>query len=240
MTKTGRQFAVPLYQQISEDIIRRILTDEFSVGSPLPSEISLSEQYSASRITIRQALDKLETEGFISKSKGKCSVVKAKPSFTSQDLFIPRAGVKRNSDVHNSNVRFTVILDPPVSLTDKLCISKDSPIVMLNRDFIKENRVIGINTAWFPLSIVSGITELPLIENSISQTLQKRYGISFSNIDNYIESVSLDSETAERLGSSILSPALKISSLYYNEKHIPVEYSETIWNGQYTKFHILL
>lgn len=240
MEKTGRQLAVPIYQQVAEDIIRRIIADEFVVGSPLPSETVLCEQYSASRITIRQALDKLDMEGFITKAKGKCSVVKAKPGITSQELFIPRAGVKRDSDIYSGNVSFTVILEPTLSLTEKLGIPNNSPVVMLNRDFLKENRVIGINTAWFPLSKVSGITELHLIDNSISQTLQKRYGISFSNIDNYIESVPLDSETAQKLGSSILSPALKISSLYYDEAHIPVEYSETIWNGQYTKFHILL
>ena len=105
---------------------------------------------------------------------------------------------------------------------------------------MKAGRIIGINYAWFPLNKVPGITEIPLENNSVTETLQKRYHIAFSYIDNYIESLSMDAETAHILNTSLYSPALKISSVYFDTDGSPVEYSETIWNGRDTQFHIAL
>ena len=48
--------AVPLYQQVAEDIRNRITSGEYSPGQALPSESRLCELYNVSRITIRKAI----------------------------------------------------------------------------------------------------------------------------------------------------------------------------------------
>ena len=75
----------------------------------LPSEFQLCEEYGSSRVTLRQALTKLEYEGFIEKNRGKGTFVKTKPGLTIQDLFIPQVGVKRKSDIESKNIKIVII-----------------------------------------------------------------------------------------------------------------------------------
>ena len=48
--------AIPLYQQVAEDLKNRIEQGEFCSGQSIPSEAKLCEQYEVSRITIRNAI----------------------------------------------------------------------------------------------------------------------------------------------------------------------------------------
>lgn len=240
MDKIDRNSAVPVYQQIASDILSRISAGEWPIGCQISSELCFCEEYNSSRVTLRQALAKLEYEGFIEKQRGKGTFVKAKPGIVVQDLFIPQVGVRRKSDIVSANIRIAVAKKTNPIVLKFLRIDEKTSVVSLIRDFVQHGRIIGINHAWFPLHKVPGITEQPLENNSVTETLQQRYHINFSSIDNFIESISMDGETAHILNASLMSPALKISSVYFDEEGIPAEYSETIWNGRDTQFHISL
>ena len=59
-----------LYFQIAETIRQRIFSREYPVGSQMPTEKELSEQFGVSRPTVRQALDTLAREGLLMRIKG--------------------------------------------------------------------------------------------------------------------------------------------------------------------------
>ena len=63
------------YQMIFQDILSKIKNEEIKPNSYLPSESELMKVYSASRDTIRKALDLLLQKGYIQKTKGKGSMV---------------------------------------------------------------------------------------------------------------------------------------------------------------------
>lgn len=58
------------YQQIAEDLRRRVVRGEFAAGRLLPSEAELSGAYAASRVTIRRALEVLRDEGLVDSRQG--------------------------------------------------------------------------------------------------------------------------------------------------------------------------
>ncbi len=60
----------PLYLQIKEELYRRIMEGEYRYDEMLPSEKTLVEQFGVSRVTIRKALDVLESEGMITRRAG--------------------------------------------------------------------------------------------------------------------------------------------------------------------------
>ena len=62
-------------EQIYNDLKERILSKEFSTGDKLPSENNLSEVYGVSRLSVRAALQKLKTIGFIDIRVGEGSFV---------------------------------------------------------------------------------------------------------------------------------------------------------------------
>ncbi|WP_205407561.1 GntR family transcriptional regulator [Collinsella phocaeensis] len=65
----------PLYYQLYSVLKERIIDGVYAVGSILPSESDMIQEFGVSRITIRRALADLENDGYIEKRKGKGSLV---------------------------------------------------------------------------------------------------------------------------------------------------------------------
>ena len=65
-----RQVRTIRYRDIAADLRDRIEAGEFTSGRLLPSESELSATYSASRVTIRKALEDLRTEGLVDSRQG--------------------------------------------------------------------------------------------------------------------------------------------------------------------------
>ena len=58
------------YQQIAENLRERLVAGNFVAGRMLPSESELSAEFSASRVTVRRALEVLRDEGLVSARQG--------------------------------------------------------------------------------------------------------------------------------------------------------------------------
>jgi GntR family transcriptional regulator len=65
-----RQVRTIRYRDIAADLRRRVDEGEFAAGRLLPSEAELSGAYSASRVTIRKALEDLRAEGLVDARQG--------------------------------------------------------------------------------------------------------------------------------------------------------------------------
>lgn len=68
--------AQPRYQQIADDIRRRITAGVLPAGAPLPSEADMVTEYGAARETIRKAMATLRAEGLVSTAKARGSFVR--------------------------------------------------------------------------------------------------------------------------------------------------------------------
>lgn len=238
--KVDRRSPMPVYQQIAADITARITQEEWCIGDKIPSENELTEEYSASRVTVRQALSKLEQEGLIDKQRGRGAFVKAYPVQMSQDLFLPQIGNPNIPKAPCGDIRISVVTDASQHITNHLGVPQGTPLVYLQRYFYKGDRIIGFNQAWFPMDRVPDMEKQPLFNNSISDTLQQRYHIRFGSVENYIEALMMGAEMSHILDAPSSSPALKINSIYRDDQGEIVEYSLTIWNGKDTRFHVVL
>ncbi|MBI9101769.1 MAG: GntR family transcriptional regulator [Spirochaetales bacterium] len=69
---------LPRYQEIINNLHKRILGGEFGEEGKLPSEAQLMSEFETSRITVTRALQELELKGIIYKIKGKGSFVSRK------------------------------------------------------------------------------------------------------------------------------------------------------------------
>lgn len=74
MASGSRDFA-PIYYRLAEELKGRICSGDYPPLSRLPIENELCRMHGTSRITIRSALKKLETEGYIHRVKGKGTFV---------------------------------------------------------------------------------------------------------------------------------------------------------------------
>lgn len=64
-----------LYKDISQDLKTRILNDTYALNTLIPTESELSDEYGVSKITIRNAVEILVSEGYLQKKSGKGTMV---------------------------------------------------------------------------------------------------------------------------------------------------------------------
>ncbi|MQR95162.1 GntR family transcriptional regulator [Fictibacillus phosphorivorans] len=69
---------MPLYFQIEEAIKQKIDKGEWESETMIPSEREFAENYEVSRMTVRQAINNLVNEGYLTRRKGKGTFVSAK------------------------------------------------------------------------------------------------------------------------------------------------------------------
>lgn len=70
--------SVPIYEQIKNQIINQIMSDELNEGDLIPSIRSLANDIKISVMTIKKAYDELENEGYIQSVQGKGTFVASK------------------------------------------------------------------------------------------------------------------------------------------------------------------
>lgn len=237
-----RKSPIPAYQQIASSLISRIVHGEWTPGDKLPPENTLAREYGVSRVTLRQALDLLEQDNIIYKQQGKGAFLQENPNLHVQDLRFPMiarsASPASDKNVTSSNIHIYHDPTPPPEALHQLRITKNNPVIALERLFRREQQILGLNRAWFKACDVPGLKEQGLIDNSISTTLVERYNCEIVKVENWIEATKLDARTAALLESNYAASALQIETVHYIEGLVPIEFSSTLWIGRITRFHL--
>ena len=65
----------PLYRQLYEQLREQILQGVLTAGTRLPSTRRLADRLSIARITVTQAYDQLQAEGYVTRKRGAGSFV---------------------------------------------------------------------------------------------------------------------------------------------------------------------
>lgn len=66
---------IPLYRQVSGLLLRRLESGEWSLGDQIPTIHQFMDEYGVSRVTMRQALAHLESDGLVQRGRGRGTFV---------------------------------------------------------------------------------------------------------------------------------------------------------------------
>lgn len=93
--KSSTGIGIGLVDRVYREILGSIIAGEFNEGDKLPTELALTERFTASRPTIREALSRLRADGITSTRQGSGTYVRRRP-----DPDLPRfAPLETLSDV---------------------------------------------------------------------------------------------------------------------------------------------
>lgn len=172
--RTGR----PYHEQISNWLRARIEEGGFAPDDQLPSESDLGKRFGVSRITVRRALQTLESEGLIYRRQGLGSFVA--PGRLRQGLVrltdfaqdMARAGAKASSRVlhHGQEVA-------PAAVSSILGCPPDARVVRLDRLRLGDGLPVAFDRTWLPLFYGQVLEGRNLDETTIYQILEEQHGI---------------------------------------------------------------
>lgn len=169
---------IPRHAQISQWLRSQINKGVYDVDEKLPSENDLAKKFDVSRVTIRRALQSLESDSIIYRCQGLGSFVsdeRAAHDFVKLTDFnedMAKAGLEPSSVVK----KFEMV-DAPDWLSLLLNIDKGSKVLQIDRLRLGDGEPIAFDKTWLPVFYGQLLDEDDLAESTIYHLLEKNYDI---------------------------------------------------------------
>jgi len=210
-----------LYKTLANALAQRIYEGDWAVGSHLPSEAVLCKSFTASRHTLRHALQTLERDGMVLRRQGAPTQV------------ISRRKVRRFTQSFNSPVD---ILSYPRNTyrqnTIEEFIELDKPLSEMIGDAvgsswyhigaIRKQRDTEEVIAWTDIYILpqfSSLTSEP--EHSqvmVFEQIEKKYGTRIDRAEVDVYAIDVSTDIAKKLGLKVHAPCLVIVRRYFDNQ----------------------
>jgi len=213
----------PLYQQVRDDFVQRLVDGRWSPGQALPSETELAAEVGVSQGTVRKALDALASENLVVRRQGRGTFVaehdEARILFQFFKL-VPDIGEPAFPES-----RVDSVAQEPASSADadRLRLKPGAPVLRIQRVRSLGGRPVVAETVVLPAGLFRGFADGP-IPNNLYGSFATRYGITVARAQERLKAVALDATDARALGVPPGTAALLIDRLALGLDGSPVEW----------------
>jgi GntR family transcriptional regulator len=221
------------YAQLTDALRRGV----FSPGSRLPAERVLASQFGVSRVTLRNALNRLADEGLLESVLGsgwfvRPQVVGEPPSVLQTFTEMARArGLRPTSHVVTQRVRPATLVE-----ADQLGTAPAAEVLDIVRLRGMDGTVICLDSSVLPLAIAEGLREIDLENTSLYEQLETRCGVRIDRSSYSVHADVADRRLASQLGVEAGWPVLVGEETGYDQNGRAVLLGLTQYRGDSYRF----
>lgn len=231
-TTLRRNHATPLHMQIFEALRLQIQNTELKAGENFPSERDLAEVYGVSRMTVRQALQRLRHEGLIYHERGVGTFVSG-----------------RKIDVHTRNLggfsdeMLSLGIKPSSRVLQLKCITAteqverdlnlkaNEKVFHLERLRLADDEPMAVETTYLPANLCPALDKWDLTENSLYRILVENYNLQMNHAAESLEAAAATQFIAKQLGIKTGAPVLVVHRVVFSESNQPLESAHTTYRA---------
>ncbi|GHI99166.1 HTH-type transcriptional repressor YvoA [Streptomyces olivaceus] len=220
----------PRYQVIYDDLVSQIRSGVLGQAARLPGETELARQYGVSRMTVRQALDLLESEHFVVRRQGSGTFV-SDHTERGRRLNRLRSFADEIADTGGRATSRTVRCETAPASAEVAAVFGTAEGDTANR--FTRVRLIGgvpaaLQDAWVPYSVAPSLCREPLVDDSLYRTLTERFGVELRHADQSMAAALLDAGQADLLGVRAGGAVLEVRRTTFGARGEVVEFT-TSW-----------
>lgn len=224
---------LPLHKKVYELLRRHIVDGVYLEGDLLPSEMELCSLHNATRPTIRKALDRLATEGFIYKQQGKGSIVKGAPKGVG---ILSIKGV--TSAIGNENLTTKLIVKPQIRRWTK---AFSFELTELEKEvgciYFERLRYVNEKPVFFDITMIPNINLPRFVRrsqkiNSLFDLLREEYGIEVTGGEQKIMAVNANDSLMSYFELKASTPIIQLDRKIMTNKNNFCFYSQVFCNAK--------
>ncbi|WP_439686545.1 HTH gntR-type domain-containing protein [Cupriavidus oxalaticus] len=230
---------LPLYTQIKDALRARILDGTYAPHHQMPSESELCELFSASRITVRQALGDLQKEGLIFKIHGKGTFVSRPRAFqnvTSLQGFA-EAMSSMGYEILNQ-VRSCKTVPATRQVATQLRLREGDPVVEIRRVRLLNREPVSLELTWVPEAVGKRLLSADLATRDIFLILENDCGIRLGHADLSVDAILADEDLTQALRIQEGAPVLRIERLTHDARGTPIDYEFLYFRGDAFQYRL--
>lgn len=242
MTRGEQKMPKTRYENIYKDLKQKIETDVFTYQELLPSENTLIQTYNCSRNTLRRAVSRLVTDGYVQTMQGKGVRNIYQP--IAQTVFtIGEIESFRESAVRNGHQSLTkVLLFTEFAINEKQALYTGFPvgtdIYYIQRLHYLDDMPLILNHNYFLKEAIPDLTK-EIAENSIYQYLEQTLHMTIVNSKRImtVEKMTQIDEKHLKMNAQDYNCMAVVSSQTYNSDGVMFEYTQSRHRPDYFRFY---
>lgn len=230
----------PLYLQLKNILLDKIKMGEWEEGDHLPTEFELKREYGLSRTTIRNALNEIEQEGLIKRTRGVGSIVchkKIKPELLKLTSFSEDM-ISRGLTPQSKTIDITFVV-PPRRVRDGLHLPKREKVWHVRRLRLANNEALGLHDLYLPPDLQFSPRDL-FEMGSYYQFLYDKYRTKPSHASETITAAIANKTEASLLEIAEGAPLLIIWRTTYSEQESVMEVVRLAYIAERYEYHTRL
>lgn len=213
----------PLYRQVRDKLIRRLVDGVWQPGGALPSEMQLAAELGVSQGTVRKALDTMAAENLVVRRQGRGTFVARHDEERIMFQFFKLVGDDGVRSFPQSRVLRLSQGQANAAERDLLRLETNSRVIRIRRLRSINGEPVIAETISLPEALFPEIAEMEL-PNNLYGFYAMRFGISITNTREKLRAIAAPQHAAAALGTKCGSPLLQISRVALSLKRIPVEW----------------
>lgn len=228
---------VPLYIQIAEGLLDRIESGELTPGDRLPSERELSQMLGVNRMTLRRALQLLESQGLLLRRQGDGTYV-AEPKIERQaGQLVPfTRGMQRRGYLPGAKVISLEKRPVEGAVAKELGLSVSTAVYYVRRLRLINREPVMLERLTIPAQRFPRFERFDLSDRSVYDVMEQEYGVTVVRARQSLEPVVATKYEAELLGVEPGDPLMLEQRLGFDQNDRPVEYGRDLYRGDRFRF----
>ncbi|MDN2566780.1 GntR family transcriptional regulator [Aquibium sp. A9E412] len=213
----------PLYLQVKESLIRRLIDGQWQPGQLIPSEMELAREIGVSQGTIRKALDAMAGENLLIRRQGRGTYV-AEPE-ESRILF---QFFRLMPDSGEPTFPTSQVLRRTRGAADReeraaLALGTGAAVWRIERVRELGGAPLMAETIVLPAARFPGFDALGEIPNNVYRLYSERWRITVARASERLKAVAATPDDAKALGCPRATPLLRIARVAFDLENNPVE-----------------
>lgn len=233
----------PLYYQIEMNLRKEIVAGDFKPGHLLPSERDLMNTYNVSRVTVREAINRLVVQRLVIKKQGKGTFV-AKydpkhadhmvgPLNSSSEVFLLKNYTVKTKVLESKKTAPTKEIYKKLQLEE--CESEE--IFYLERVRYANDTPVAHIKCYLPYGSIEGIEKINFSVATLYRTLEDYYRLELYEAYEVIEAIKADEKSARLLQLEPGDPVLLDQRKTYLKNGTIIEYEKVRYRSDIYKYH---
>lgn len=238
--KIDKDSNVPLYLQLVNIIKGNISKQILKEGDKIPAERELTEKYTISRSTVRQALSELEKQGLICKIHGKGNFVSKKTINQDLSRFYSFSNeMVKQGKIPGNKILYLLSKNAGDQIANKLKINKNDKIFVLTRIRLADNEALMYETSYLPYKRFKNLSEEDIENKGLYNTLKDKFSATFSYAEETFYPCILNQEDSKFLNAVPGELGIIIERTTYEGNQI-IEYTYSTVKGDKFKYKVTL
>jgi GntR family transcriptional regulator len=218
-----REHGTSLHRQLFMVVREQIARGAYAASTALPTEEALCEQFGVSRITVRRALQDLESEGFVERRHGRGTyVLETAPTQRMATPVSPVGSFRKLAQGTKVDVIEGGTRAAPAAVAGRLGISPGDEAIYALRVRRRGDVPLMVVESWLPASFARTITLAALRKHAMYELLLKA-GVAFGRVLQELSAETADPIRAQLLRTDIGAPLIRITRLIHDTDATPIQ-----------------